>query len=82
MRNAICFRDSKLQSNRNLIIAICAIVQYWSGNMKGKVSQHLGKWLPTGLDMIPLQCLSPLTPQLIEDFDCGMVPVVPMLTDD
>jgi hypothetical protein len=46
--------------NRNLIILICSLITYWSGEIKMEMRNKLKKWMPTSLDMIPLRVLLPL----------------------
>ena len=80
-RNAVCFDDKSSLSVRQIIMLICSLLNYWSGNIKRQVMQHIHLWTPVDMDMIPLQSISP---QELDEFeeDAGLrVPVVPLLLE-
>jgi hypothetical protein len=55
LRNSIIFKQSKIPSNRNMIIPICPLIDYWGGMLDDVVKRQLKKWLPVfdGVDTAP-----------------------------
>jgi hypothetical protein len=53
--NKISFQNGSSVTNRNLIILICSLVNYWAGNFSVGVAvkNKLKFWLPDSMDMIP-----------------------------
>jgi zinc-binding in reverse transcriptase len=59
-RNNIIFKDKQGNTIRNLIILICSSLNYGSGLFKREEQVLIKNWMLQDLDMIPLQCISPV----------------------
>jgi hypothetical protein len=60
LRNNVTFHIVSGITNRNLIILIYSLIQYWAGNFSLEVKRMLKFWMSESLDMIPLQALPPV----------------------
>lgn len=78
LRNNICFNAGSLQTVRNTIILTCSLLDFWAGKMKPEIVSKLAKWKPEDFDLIPLQCVAPLSNLTLTEED-DMVPELPLL---
>jgi hypothetical protein len=58
MRNYISFQHTPCISNRNMLIKICSLIQYWSRTMPQKIKSKMKQWMSLLFEMIPLQTVS------------------------
>lgn len=79
MRKESYFSHTPLKSIRQMILMIYALAQYQVGNMEEELKSQIFRWLPAELDMIPIQCLSPLRNLNEEAHGNDVVPLVPLL---
>jgi hypothetical protein len=60
LRNDIIFNDKSNITTINLIILIQSLLNYWTDLYKGEVKKLIKRWLPSDMDMIPLQMMAPV----------------------
>ena len=59
-RNEVCFNTCAVKTARTLILLIKTLCGYWAGNVKRKIKDAIGEWLPVIEDAIPLAQFMPM----------------------
>lgn len=54
-RNELCFCNSIVHSDRNVILTIVSIVIYWTGQLKVEMQGAVNEWLSKDMNDVPLQ---------------------------
>ena len=66
MQSYLIKNNAIVHSPRNVILNIVSLVLYWTGNLSSEVQATVQNWLPTDMEVIPLQAVRPEDMQIID----------------